>query len=76
LDAAMRAYADAQLISYETTHGWFYWTYKIASGGAWSFRDAVARGWMPDTYATRRSSTTRRTPGAKAAAVTAARRWP
>lgn len=51
LDAAMRAYGDAQLISYETTHGWFYWTYKIASGGAWSFRDCVQRGWLPDKYA-------------------------
>jgi len=51
LDAAMRAYGSAQLISYETTRGWFYWTYKIADGGAWSFRDCVQRGWMPDRYA-------------------------
>ena len=50
LDAAMRAYGDAQLISYETTHGWFYWTYKKDGGGAWSFRDCVNRGWLPDKY--------------------------
>ncbi len=49
-DAAIRAYADAQLLSYETTRGWFYWTYKIADGGTWSFRDCVKRGWMPDKY--------------------------
>ncbi len=50
LDTAMRAYAEAQLISYETTHGWFYWTYKIESGGAWSFRDCIKRGWLPEKY--------------------------
>jgi glucan 1,3-beta-glucosidase len=50
LDTAIRAYADAQLLTYETTRGWFYWTYKIADGGTWSFRDCVKRGWMPDKY--------------------------
>ncbi len=50
LDAAMRAYGDAQLISYETTKGWFFWTYKIESGGGWSFRNCVKRGWLPDQY--------------------------
>ena len=49
-EVAIRAYADAQLISFETSHGWFYWTYKIASGGTWSFRDSVRRGWMPEQY--------------------------
>ena len=50
-DTAIRAYGAAQLISYETTHGWFYWTYKTAGGGEWSFRDCVQRGWLPDRYA-------------------------
>ena len=50
LDNAMRAYGAAQLASYETTQGWFYWTYRIESGGAWSFRDCVNRGWMPEKY--------------------------
>ncbi len=49
-EAAIRAYADAQIISFETSSGWFYWTYKIASGGTWSFRDCVSRGWMPQQY--------------------------
>jgi glucan 1,3-beta-glucosidase len=49
-EIATRAYADAQLISFEKSRGWFYWTYKIASGGTWSFRDCVKRGWMPEQY--------------------------
>lgn len=49
-DIAIRAYADAQLTSFETSRGWFYWTYKISSGGTWSFRECVKRGWMPDQY--------------------------
>ena len=50
LDAAMRAYGDTQLINFDATRGWFYWTYKIEAGGAWSFRDCVKRGWMPEQY--------------------------
>jgi glucan 1,3-beta-glucosidase len=50
LDVGMRAYGDAQLINFDATRGWFYWTYKIQDGGAWSFRDCVNRGWMPGKY--------------------------
>jgi glucan 1,3-beta-glucosidase len=50
LDAAMRAFGDAQLINYDTTRGWFFWTYKTEEGGAWSFRDCVRRGWLPERY--------------------------
>jgi glucan 1,3-beta-glucosidase len=50
LDVAMRAYADAQLINFDFTRGWFFWTYKTQEGGAWSFRDCVQRGWMPEKY--------------------------
>lgn len=49
-DTAMRAYGDAQLLSYEKTHGWFFWNYHIESGGGWSFRDSVKRGWLPSRY--------------------------
>jgi len=49
-DIATRAYADAQITSFETSRGWFYWTYKTGSGGTWSFRDCVKRGWMPEQY--------------------------
>lgn len=51
LDAAKRAYASAQLVSYERTKGWFYWSYKLEQPSDWSFRHAVSRGWMPDRYA-------------------------
>lgn len=34
----------------ETTHGWFFWTYKTESGGGWSFRDCVKRGWLAEQY--------------------------
>ena len=50
LDAALRAYGSAQVISYETTRGWFFWTYKTEGGGGWSFRDCVKQGWLPDQY--------------------------
>ena len=47
---AMRAYGDAQLINFDTTRGWFFWTFKTEEGGAWSFRDCVKRGWLPEKY--------------------------
>jgi glucan 1,3-beta-glucosidase len=50
LDAAMRAYGAAELINFDTTKGWFFWTLKTAEGGAWSFRDCVKRGWLPEKY--------------------------
>jgi glucan 1,3-beta-glucosidase len=50
LDAAMRAYGDTQLINFDTTKGWFFWTLKTEEGGAWSFRDCVARGWLPEKF--------------------------
>lgn len=49
-EAAIRAYGSAQLISYETTRGWFFWTYKTDGGGGWSFRDCVQHGSLPDQY--------------------------
>jgi glucan 1,3-beta-glucosidase len=50
LDVAMRAYGGAQLINFDATAGWFFWTYKTEEGGAWSFRDCVQRGWLPGRY--------------------------
>lgn len=49
-EAGMRAFGAAQLISYESTRGWFFWTYRTEEGGGWSFRDCVNRGWLPDKY--------------------------
>lgn len=49
-DTALRAYANAQLLSFERSHGWFFWSYKTPTSAEWSFRDSVARGWLPDNY--------------------------
>ena len=49
-DTALRAYANAQLLSFERAHGWFFWSYKTPTSAEWSFRDSVARGWLPDNY--------------------------
>lgn len=45
--AARRAYGAAQLITYEHTAGWFYWSYKTEEGGVWSFRSCIDNGWLP-----------------------------
>ncbi len=49
-DVARRAFGDAQLLSYETTNGWIYWTYKLESSSDWNFRDSVERGLLPAHY--------------------------
>ncbi len=49
-DTGRRAYAAAQLLSYEDTRGWFFWTYQTESRPDWSLRESVNRGWMPDSY--------------------------
>jgi glucan 1,3-beta-glucosidase len=50
LDIAKRAYAAAQLLSFETAAGWFFWTYKAEDSPEWCLRDCVARGWFPDHF--------------------------
>ena len=49
-EAGMRAFGAAQLVSYERTRGWFFWTYRTEEGGGWSFRDSVNRGWLPEKF--------------------------
>ncbi len=49
-EAGMRAFGASQLVSYERTRGWFFWTYRTEAGGGWSFRDCVNRGWLPEKY--------------------------
>jgi glucan 1,3-beta-glucosidase len=51
LDLAVRAYGDAELINFDATRGWFFWTQKTEEGGGWSFRDCVKRGWLPESFA-------------------------
>lgn len=49
VDAASRAYAAAQLLAYETAHGWFFWSYKLENNDmpAWDYRKCVENGWLP-----------------------------
>ena len=49
-DAVYRAYGAAQLVAFERYRGWFFWSYRTETAPAWSFRDCVARGWLPDRY--------------------------
>lgn len=45
-----RAFAATQLIAYEKTDGWFFWSYKTENRPNWSFRDAVEMGWFPPHF--------------------------
>mgnify|MGYP001144207311 CR=1 FL=1 len=47
---AYRGYAAAQLLSFEHYRGWFFWSYRTETTPAWSFRDAVERGWLPSRF--------------------------
>jgi glucan 1,3-beta-glucosidase len=50
-DAAYRAYGAAQLLANECHQGWFFWSYKTEDKPAWSFKECVKRGWLPNNYA-------------------------
>jgi glucan 1,3-beta-glucosidase len=50
MDVAYRAYASAQLATYEKYLGWFFWSYKTETTQAWCFRDCVKNGWLPDRF--------------------------
>jgi glucan 1,3-beta-glucosidase len=50
MDVAYRAYASAQLATYEKYLGWFFWSYKTETTEAWCFRDCVRNGWLPDRF--------------------------
>jgi glucan 1,3-beta-glucosidase len=50
-DVACRGYAAAQLLAFEHyAGGWFFWSYRTETTPAWSFRDAVERGWLPSRF--------------------------
>lgn len=44
------AYADAQLLSFEHSSGWFFWSYKLESDSQWNFRYCIQRGWLPENF--------------------------
>ena len=50
MSVAYRAYASAQLATFERYHGWFFWCYKTETTPAWCFRECVTRGWLPDRF--------------------------
>jgi len=50
VSSVTRAYADTQLLNYEGTRGWFFWSYKLQSSSEWNFRYCVNRGWLPDNF--------------------------
>jgi len=50
MDVGYRAYADAQLITFEKYLGWFFWNYKTETAPEWCFRDCVERGWLPARF--------------------------
>lgn len=50
MDTAYRAYAAAQLLSFEKYLGWFFWSYKTETTPAWCFRDCVENGWLPGRF--------------------------
>ena len=47
---AYRAYAAAQLLSFERYRGWFFWSYRTETTPAWCFRECVERGWLPGRF--------------------------
>ncbi len=47
---ACRGYGAAQLLGFEQYRGWFFWSYRTETTPAWSFRDSVERGWLPDRF--------------------------
>jgi glucan 1,3-beta-glucosidase len=46
-----RAYADTQLLNYDGTRGWFFWSYKLQHASEWNFRHCVEQGWLPGSFA-------------------------
>jgi len=51
VESVIRGYADAQLLNYEDTRGWFFWSYKLQQASEWNFRHCVERGWLPPSFA-------------------------
>jgi glucan 1,3-beta-glucosidase len=51
IESVTRGYADAQLLNYEATRGWFFWSYKLHGSSEWHFRRCVERGWLPPNFA-------------------------
>jgi len=51
IQSLKRAYADTQLLGYEGTRGWFFWSYKLQHNSEWNFRYCVEQGLLPQNFA-------------------------
>lgn len=51
VESTTRGYAGAQLLNYEGTRGWFFWSYKLHRPCEWHFQHCVERGWLPTDFA-------------------------
>jgi len=49
-DLVNGAYGDAQLLCFENTRGWFFWSYKLESNSEWNFKYCIERGWLPERF--------------------------
>ncbi len=49
-NAALREYANAQLMAFANAEGWFFWTYKTENEGGWNFRHCVETGLLPQKF--------------------------
>lgn len=52
-EAFYRAVGNSLLTTFEMTKGWFFWNYKLSEESTkkyigWSFRDVIAKGYLPD----------------------------
>lgn len=43
----LQTYVEAQMSAYEQAYGWFYWTWQTESAPQWSYKQALANGFMP-----------------------------
>jgi aryl-phospho-beta-D-glucosidase BglC (GH1 family) len=43
----MRKFWEAQVVAFEKSQGWIYWTWKTESTDEWSYQKGLAGGWIP-----------------------------
>ena len=51
IESVTRAFADTQVLNYEGTRGWFFWSYKLEDNSEWNFRYCVERNWLQRDFA-------------------------
>lgn len=48
--AALKKYANAQLLAFQEADGWFFWNYKTEDMPGWNFRLCVETGLLPEKF--------------------------